>query len=251
MKTMTVSRIGEESASPSSKTGDASAVGESLVPKVEASKSDPLGVLKGDPLGVTKAKADPLGVAKGDPLGVTKAKSDPLGVMDQPARALVLPDAPFSPAPSLMEKAMGVGAQVKSEGMGCVFQVNAPSPDNLIEAEMDDMIEEGFVPWSGKKAAILQKYTTDETVGIMAAFMHDVPQRVAMPADTTQRRLHELERSEDDEERLLQVRGCGCCSWSLIWLRHRCHKPSTCPTSRRWKMHCAKLGMKSRIAFWR
>ncbi len=36
---------------------------------------------------------------------------------------------------------------------------------------MEEMIEEGFVPWASKKGAILQKYTTDQTVGIMAAFM--------------------------------------------------------------------------------
>jgi hypothetical protein len=116
---------------------------------------------------------------------------------------------------------------------------------------MDEMIEEGFVPWSGKKAAILQKYTTDETVGIMAAFMHDVPQRVAMPADTTQRRLHELERSEDDEERLLQVPSQPELTNTNCSPLIRSHKPSTCLTSRLLRMRCARLGTKSRIEFWR
>jgi hypothetical protein len=122
MKTMSVSRIGEEVASSPSKTVETTPGGTApksaeADPLRAAVKGDPLGVAKGDPLGVTKAKADPL--------GVTKTKVDPLGVLDQPARPTALPDAPFSPAPSLMEKALGLGAQVKSEGTqkerrGCV-----------------------------------------------------------------------------------------------------------------------------------
>lgn len=70
---------------------------------------------------------------------------------------------------------------------------------------MDEMIEEGFVPWSGKKGPILQKYTTNERVGILVSFMQDVPSRVNMPMESTQGRLRELERTEDDEERQLEV----------------------------------------------
>ena len=61
------------------------------------------------------------------------------------------------------------------------------------------------MPWNSKKGAILQKYTTDEQVGILVSFMQDVPNHVNMPVETTQKRLHELERSEMDEERQLQV----------------------------------------------
>ena len=118
-----------------------------------------------------------------DPLGVMKASADPLGVTSN--KSASMPDAPFSPAPSIMEKQ---ASALKTE-----------------ESQMDDMIEEGFVPWTSKKGAILQKYTTNERVGILVSFMQDVPNRVNMPVDSTQGRLKELERGEDDEERQLEV----------------------------------------------
>jgi hypothetical protein len=162
-KTMVTTRIGgDDAASPVVLSSPAKVV------------SDPLGVVT-----ASKVSFDPLGVVKNS----TPAFFDPLGVSAPPKN---LPDAPFTPAPSIMERA--VASDVKTE-----------------ESAMDEMIEEGFVPWSSKKQAVLQKYTTNESVGILVSFMQDMPAHVSMPVETTQRRLHELERGEDDEDRQLEV----------------------------------------------
>jgi hypothetical protein len=168
-KTMKTTRIGGDD-SPSSATPEPKAM------------VDPLGVLA-----PAKVSFDPLGVVKSaspaffDPLGVTGGGG---GGGGGSGSAKSMPDAPFTAAPTIMERA--VPAEHKADAM-------------------EEMIEEGFVPWSSKKGAVLQKYTTNESVGILASFMQDVPNRVNMPVDTTQRRLHELERGEDDEERQLEV----------------------------------------------
>lgn len=174
-KTMLTTRIGGDE--PSSVVATATPAPAKVI-------SDPLGVLA-----PSKASFDPLGVVKSssssspaffDPLGVGAKSSSSAGSTSS------MPDAPFTAAPSIMERA--IAQELKSE-----------------ESVMDEMIEEGFVPWSSKKQAVLQKYTTNESVGILASFMQDMPAHVSMPVETTQRRLHELERSEDDEDRQLEV----------------------------------------------
>jgi len=99
---------------------------------------------------------------------------------------------------------------------GCTWTVVTADSDSAVRAaqehiatvhgsfELEEMIEEGFVPWASKKGAILQKYTTDQTVGIMAAFMQGMTalQRVQMALTLSTNRCadaRQLARRDDTE----------------------------------------------------
>eukprot|EP01121_Diplochlamys_sp_Union-15-3_P005331 TRINITY_DN15662_c0_g1_i1.p1 TRINITY_DN15662_c0_g1~~TRINITY_DN15662_c0_g1_i1.p1 ORF type:complete len:475 (+),score=91.91 TRINITY_DN15662_c0_g1_i1:48-1427(+) len=64
--------------------------------------------------------------------------------------------------------------------------------------------EEGFSPWSSKKANILQKYTTNESIGL-PDFMGEVAPKVNMPVDKVKNRLEQLDQDENEEKEILKL----------------------------------------------
>lgn len=83
---------------------------------------------------------------------------------------------------------------------------SSASPAALVAAAEEEE-EEGFMPWGARKAGILQKYTTNECIGISVKFMNEIGAPTPIrPADTIKQRLEKLEETaESQQQEMMQL----------------------------------------------
>lgn len=80
--------------------------------------------------------------------------------------------------------------------------------------ERQEFLEDDFVPWSARKAGILQRYTTNESIAIQVNFLETPVVAPGTQQDRTQQRLEQLDQSlESQEKQISQLT-------QLEYLRH-------------------------------
>lgn len=88
-------------------------------------------------------------------------------------------------------------------GGGSVALPQSTLPSSYFKGMTREEWEGDFEPWANKKSRVLQKYTTNERIGISVNFMKDETVK-PVAVDKTQERLDELE-DEESEEKMMQL----------------------------------------------
>eukprot|EP01098_Paradermamoeba_levis_P012450 TRINITY_DN5453_c0_g4_i1.p1 TRINITY_DN5453_c0_g4~~TRINITY_DN5453_c0_g4_i1.p1 ORF type:complete len:468 (+),score=133.32 TRINITY_DN5453_c0_g4_i1:104-1507(+) len=96
---------------------------------------------------------------------------------------------------------------LNDRAFGDVVDFSAASSAAILSAKItaqkpkvDDRYLETFVPWASKKSSILQRYTTDERIGIQVNFMDAAP-AVNVPVDKVKNRLEQLDETPETQQK--------------------------------------------------
>mmetsp|Transcript_12765 Transcript_12765/g.19318 ORF Transcript_12765/g.19318 Transcript_12765/m.19318 type:complete len:1005 (+) Transcript_12765:49-3063(+) len=98
-----------------------------------------------------------------------------------------------------------LGASTMIDPLGASSSSSAAASSSATALEPIGDVVEGAPSWSGKKAEILQKYTTSDRLVITANFMKETGHKVELPTDQVKARLEQLDENKTEEEQDMEL----------------------------------------------